>query len=641
MIDSLQPEPTASELINEDQQAAIELSKKAETNAQALTQANIELRESEEALAQQLEQKRETIERLLDKVEEEIHNEDLNTDQKRELLAIQEDLTKAYNKNGTARTKNKEILQKAATAAKKYNVVIKDQHGNVVKTIKEIDDYNKKLDANTKNIEENAEAQKKLFKSLNLTKAVENVTTLAGGVANVVNGLQTLSNIGNIWQDETLTGWEKAGQIFTALSFGLGTLLSGFGSLKTSLTALSAPLVANISLMQLNKMEQDGVNDELKENVLWTKLAEYAKEDLGEETFKTIMATLAEGKALDAETKAKLKSLATDKLKIFSLQGLKGAAIAAGTAIKTATTAFLTSPIGWIVLAVTAAIAATASLIHLIKAYNTTDEEAFNNAKQRQNELSQALQETKQKYDDLKNSIEDYKNARNSLDELTAGTTAWKEALADANSQALALLQTYPELAKYIHKDENGLIPISGEGLNELADKQLNNVYKAQTASLIGGAIARDAKNELDTSNRSKDFGVNEKTLDAILKLESDTILNPDEFANSLKSESIGIKDTALINSLNENREEIFALKQTVDTTNHLLAVESGEIVGNMLNRYGYGVDSGVLGGIITSNMLAEGDQQEAIDELKKLAEKENILADIQVNDISAISNSL
>lgn len=617
--DSLQPEPTASELINEDQQAAIELSKKAETNAQALIQANIELRESEEALAQQLEQKRETIERLLDKVEEEIHNEDLSADQKRELLAIQEDLTKAYNKNGTARTKNKEILQKAAAAAKKYNVVIKDQHGNVVKTIKEIDDYNKKLDTNTKNIEENAEAQKKLLKNLDLTKTIEGVTNLTGGIFNLTSGIETLLGLGNIWSNEDLTGGEKLLQTVSSLSFALPQMISGFSKAKESFASLrlaGSELITNLkeqaTSLAVNKTLQSKYNLDLANGADRKKIYTLVSKEMTLEEKKHLRELIINTKAGDAKAKKELEQIVAEKLHVTSLKtlkiSLKETAAAALSAIASM----------WPLLVIAAAVGAIAGAIHLIKAYNTTDEEAFNNAKQRQNELSQALQETKQKYDDLKNSIEDYKNARNSLDELTAGTTAWKEALADANSQALALLQTYPELAKYIHKDENGLITISEEGLNKLADKQLNDVYRAQTASLIGGAIARDAKDELDTSNKSKDFGVNEKTLDAILKLESDTILNPEEFANSLKSESIGIKDEALINSLNENREEIFALKQTVDATNHLLAVESGEIVGNILNRYGYGVDSGVLGGIITSNMLAEGDQQEAIDELKK-----------------------
>lgn len=544
--------------------------------------------------------------------------EGLSKEQKKEHKKALEAIRKAYDENGNVITEDTKVLEKAAQAFQKIEKIYNDQEKEIKDNIKVLKNYNNNLQEVVKKVDAVQAKNKELIKSFNLKHVVQDVTDLTTGFVNIASGIETLKGLGDIWTDDNLTGGEKFLQTITSIGFGLPQVVSGISGMFQGIKGLTEAYQnfnnAKTAAIALNKAMQAG---EITEVTLTSALA-LAKSKLTKEEYEKLVAQLAGTEVQKKAAKETLKSIVADNAKSFSLMGLAGAAKTAGAAIKTATTAFLSSPIGWIVLAVTAAIAATASLIHLIKAYNTTDEEAFNNAKQRQNELSQALQETKQKYDDLKNSIEDYKNARNSLDELTAGTTAWKEALADANSQALALLQTYPELAKYIHKDENGLITISEEGLNELADKQLNDVYKAQTASLIGGAIARDAKDELDTSNRSKDFGVNEKTLDAILKLESDTILNPEEFANSLKSESIGIKDEALINSLNENREEIFALKQTVDATNHLLAVESGEIVGNILNRYGYGVDSGVLGGIITSNMLAEGDQQEAIDELKK-----------------------
>lgn len=577
------------------------------------------LKQSQDAVSAANNNSAESIAALLDQIEKEVHNEDYSIDQKKELLEIQRALTNAFDKDGKIHTKNSDVVKAAADAVKKYNITIKKQESSVKSAVKELDTFNNKLKENKQRTEEAETKLKELKKSFDLTKAVQDITSLVGGVANLGNGIKTLTGLGNIWSNEDLTGGEKLLQTVTSLSFALPQMVSGFNKVKESFTDLrtsGSALITNLkeqaTSLAVNKTLQSEYNLDLANGADRKKIYTLVSKEMTLEEKKHLRELIIKTKAGDANAKKELEQIVAEKLHVTSLKTLK-------ISLKETAAAALSAIVAmWPLLAIAAAIGAIVGAIHLIKAYNTTDEEAFNNAKQRQNELSQALQETKQKYEDLKNSIEDYKNARNSLDELTAGTTAWKEALADANSQALALLQTYPELAKYVHKDENGLITIAEEGLNALANKQLNDIYKAQTASLIGGAIARNAKNELDTSNRSKDFGINEKTLDAILKLESDTILNPEEFANSLKSESIGIKDEALINSLNENREEIFALKQTVDATNHLLAVESGEIVSNILNRYGYGVDSGVLGGIITSNMLAEGDQQEAIDELKK-----------------------
>ena len=560
-----------------------------------------------------------TLEEYITASEEGNSKIELTVDKQNELKHILDIVSKAYDKNGQCIAENIEEVINAEKALKKFEKILDEANKTAKIASKDVDKLGKSEKKLAVELEESEAALGKLKKAFDLTKTIEGVTNLTGGIFNLTSGVETLLGLGDIWSNEDLTGGEKLLQTVSSLSFALPQMINGFDKAKESFASLrvaGSELITNLkeqaASLAVNKTLQSEYNLDLANGADRKKIYTLVSKEMTLEEKKHLRELIINTKAGDAKAKKELEQIIAEKLHVTSLKTLKISLKETAAAALSAVAAM------WPLLVIAAAVGAIVGAIHLIKAYNTTDEEAFNKAKQRQNELSQALQETKQKYDDLKNSIEDYKNARNSLDELTAGTTAWKEALADANSQALALLQTYPELAKYVHKDENGLITIAEEGLNALADKQLNDIYRTQTASLIGGVIARDAKDELDTSNRSKDFGVNEKTLDAILKLESDTILNPEEFANSLKSESIGIKDEALINSLNENRKEIFALKQTVDATNHLLAVESGEIVGNILNRYGYGVDSGVLGGIITSNMLAEGDQQEAIDELKK-----------------------
>ena len=541
----------------------------------------------------------------------------LSIEEQEELAKALEMVKKAFDSNGNVIAQTSKGLDDARRGFKVFEKAAQSQQKQINAAKKAIKNYNKELKQvkeETKNAEANLD---KLKQSFDLTKSIQNITDLAGGVANLLTSLNSLKNVGSIINDETLTNGEKATQLITIAATALPMLISGLQTTKTALIGLAAPITAKALAISLDTLATKGNTDAAKENAIWTKAVEFAKDSLTKEEYEAAMAALLEGKAIDENTKKKIGSIIGDKAKILSLKGIKEAALGAAAGIKTATTAFFSSPIGWIVLAVTAAIAAIAAIIHLVNAYTVTEEEAFSNAKKRAEELTNALEDTKKAYQDLKTNIENYKNARDGLDELTEGTTEWKEALADANSQALALLQTYPELAKYVNKNEKGLITIDEEGLAELADKQLDQIYKAQSAALIGNAVMRDAKSNLDTTKNAKSFDVDKKTLDAILALDSETILNPDKFANSLKSADIDIKDEKLIESLNDNREEIFALKQTVENTNNLLAIENGEIVSGFLQRYGYGSDSGILGGIITSNIMAEGTQKEDIDKLK------------------------
>ena len=220
------------ELVQADNEAADKIREKQKTNAQDLQRANKALRESEEALKKKTQERQEVITDLLVTIEDEINNQDYSTDQKKELLAIQKALTKAYNADGTAKTNEKKLLEEAAAATKEYNVIIKDHKGQIDEAVEAIEHYNDELDTNNKNLEANKENQKKLFKDLDLDKIVGDVTDLAGGIANIVSGFQTLGNLGNVWGDENLTAGEKLLQTFSALGFAIPQIISGYSNLK-------------------------------------------------------------------------------------------------------------------------------------------------------------------------------------------------------------------------------------------------------------------------------------------------------------------------------------------------------------------------------------------------------------------------
>ena len=60
----------------------------------------------------------------------------------------------------------------------------------------------------------------------------------------------------------------------------------------------------------------------------------------------------------------------------------------------------------------------------------------------------------------MKASIEDYQGAADALSNMTKGTDEWKQAVLELNEQVLNLMNTYPELAKYV-SNEDGILKIS------------------------------------------------------------------------------------------------------------------------------------------------------------------------------------
>jgi hypothetical protein len=80
---------------------------------------------------------------------------------------------------------------------------------------------------------------------------------------------------------------------------------------------------------------------------------------------------------------------------------------------------------------------------------------------------------------DLKSAFDDYISIRETLDNCTIGTKEWQEALENVNTTVLKLLSVYPELAKYISTNANGVLVISDEGMSIMKQAANNRVVSA------------------------------------------------------------------------------------------------------------------------------------------------------------------
>jgi chromosome segregation ATPase len=116
--------------------------------------------------------------------------------------------------------------------------------------------------------------------------------------------------------------------------------------------------------------------------------------------------------------------------------------------------------------------------------YNLALEEA-NKAAEHQ---KQVYEDVKKAYDDLKKSIENYKSTQDAIDKMTEGTEEWKDAIVEANKEITALIQKYPQLAKYVEQSGNGRLTLNEEGLVIAENSAKNAMNLAYAQSLAATA---------------------------------------------------------------------------------------------------------------------------------------------------------
>ena len=169
--------------------------------------------------------------------------------------------------------------------------------------------------------------------------------------------------------------------------------------------------------------------------------------------------------------------------------------------------ALLACPIGWI-------IAGVAALVALFVALSSTMED--NSAAAKMDAAAEATERAEaaanaasEAYDNLMSSFDEYDNAQETLQELTKNTQEWKQALLEANQQVLEMLETYPELVKYIERGEYGQLTITEEGRQkqtEAAEQGILNSSALSVNAEIQTSLTRNAVSKEDFEKAFNDM---------------------------------------------------------------------------------------------------------------------------------------
>lgn len=141
---------------------------------------------------------------------------------------------------------------------------------------------------------------------------------------------------------------------------------------------------------------------------------------------------------------------------------------------------------GKIIAIVAAAIAVLVIAYKAIKA--ASPESQLEKAKEATQQAAEAAERAAEAYESLNNALDGLRDKYKAIDELTKGTTAWSNAIQEANSSVLTLINEYPELARLMSMRENGLLSI------DLDSAEVQKVINSYQQRSIGAQIAEGTR---------------------------------------------------------------------------------------------------------------------------------------------------
>ena len=159
----------------------------------------------------------------------------------------------------------------------------------------------------------------------------------------------------------------------------------------------------------------------------------------------------------------------------------------AAGAQSTLNAAIMACPIGWILAGIAAVVAAVAIFANV----HETTAEKVERLNKTVEELGTQMNETQEAVNDLTDSWDKLDSLNKELDELTVGTTEWKQKLVEVNQEVLNLLDKYPKLAEYVSSN-NGKLEIDKSGYDLVLNAQIEGLKTQQASYAFGQALAGD-----------------------------------------------------------------------------------------------------------------------------------------------------
>lgn len=248
-------------------------------------------------------------------------------------------------------------------------------------------------------------------------------------------------------------------------------------------------------------------------------------------------------------------------------------------------------PIALVVAGLTLVITALAAGVKYLSDEYNKDAIAANKAAEAANNLKEAYEETKKSYEDMISAMENYQSARDSLDNLTKGTEAYRDALNEANEAALQLIKAGNLIRGEDYDIVGGEIIIKQESIDAAKEDQYGKVQEAYAASTMANANASRLKAEADQTKltRTDDKSIWQGVVEGMVTGMAALMITgnaPAALAGALTGGVIGAIDTALINKAGNEAQQ----KQIDDLV--ALYDEMGEAAFDSVELQKLGIDT-------------------------------------------------
>lgn len=415
-------------------------------------------------------------------------------------------------------------------------------------------------------------SQNGFFDGLDRQANIANVTSMIGSIGQLSFAWQEFQNLGSIWSNDDLEIGEKWLQTIMNLGMTLPMVTSSvrdLGSGFKSLVLLIAQYGAKIALANTaTAAETAATTANTTAHIANNGAVQSGNVGLLGR-FKNLMSSSVATTANTAATTANTAATAAGTT----------ATVAFGTALKAAFPPLL---------AISAIIGIVAGGIYaLVKAYNS-DADAAKLASENAAQLSEATTSVKNSYDNLQNSFSTYQDAKQSLGDLKQGTEEWNDALKETNDSVISLLDSYPELAKYVTRDKNGVLQISQSDFDEFAEEQEEIIARNEAISGVASSAADSAQQKAsETSLRrtidwietaggtSYSANLSESQLDQLYKMIEEqgeqSIFDEQAVADTFK---VSVTDP-MVKAITDSAGKI------VDSYNKRVAVEGANAIRN------------------------------------------------------------
>ena len=353
-------------------------------------------------------------------------------------------------------------------------------------------------------------ATKQLFSTLDTKAAVKGVTQLMSGIGQLGSAIMSISNLGDVLKDDTLTPLEKFAQVASSVGMAASMITMTMSQLGGAFKSFGLALGMQNTLWGVNKAMMAASTEADRQKILTNFLLTNSEKLLGKEIDEATASELINNAIQENGININKKGAAGDIIRAITQKKSGDAALEAGKKGFTGGTLMkegwlgAMGPVGWIIAAITAVIALVVGLILIFGDFTDKSHEFEEQAKkdlqaiqEQTRRFSEELNKAKEKYNELINDIEDYRDAADALTKLREGTREWKESVAELNMQVLDLINKYPILMSYI-TNSNGVLGIKQEGFDALIENQKNIINDATMKNIVAQATLFEGKTNVE-----------------------------------------------------------------------------------------------------------------------------------------------